>query len=232
MKTTTLAKLAADSIRKNTMRTLLTMLGIVIGVGAVIIMVAIGQGARSSIEEQINTLGTNMLVITAGASAQGGVNQGAGSFNRLQIADADKLKRESTFLTAVSPVIVTRTQLIGGAGNWRANINGVSTDYQTIRDWPMKSGTFFAESDVRSIRKVAVLGNTVAEALFSGTDPVGQQVQVRSVPFTIIGVLSPKGQTAGGSDQDDVVLVPYTTAQTRLSGRSFIAASAPDPSPS
>jgi putative ABC transport system permease protein len=223
MKTTTLAKLAADSIRKNTMRTLLTMLGIVIGVGAVIIMVAIGQGARSSIEEQINTLGTNMLVITAGASTQGGVNQGAGSFNRLQLEDADKLKREATFLTAVSPVIVTRTQIIGGEGNWRATVNGVSTDYQVIRDWPLKSGTFFDDSDVRSIRKVAVLGNTIAEALFPGMDPVGQQVQVRSVPFTIVGVLSAKGQTASGTDQDDVVLVPYTTAQTRLSGRSFIA---------
>ena len=223
MKTTTLAKLAADSIRKNTMRTLLTMLGIVIGVGAVIIMVAIGQGARSSIEEQINTLGTNMLVITAGASTTGGVNQGAGTFNRLQIEDADKLSRESTFLTAVSPVIVTRSQIIGGEGNWRATINGVSTDYQVIRDWPMKSGTFFTESDERSIRKVAVLGNTIAEALFPGMDAVGQQVQVRYVPFVVIGVLSPKGQTANGTDQDDVVLVPYTTAQTRLSGRSFIA---------
>lgn len=223
MKTTTLARLAADSIRKNAMRTLLTMLGIVIGVGAVIIMVAIGEGARSSIEDQINTLGTNMLVVTAGASTQGGASQGAGTFNRLQIEDAEKLEREATLLTAVSPVIATRTQIIGGDGNWRTTINGVAPDYQIIRDWPLQSGTFFVESDVRSVRKVAVLGHTIAEALFPGIDPVGAQVQLRSVPFIVIGVLAPKGQTAGGTDQDDVVLIPYTTAQTRLSGRSFIA---------
>ena len=223
MKTTTLARLAADSIRKNTMRTLLTMLGIVIGVGAVIIMVAIGQGARSSIEAQINTLGTNMLVITAGASTAGGVSQGAGTFNRLQIEDAEKLQREATLITAVSPVISTRTQLIGGAGNWRTEINGVSTDYQVIRDWPLASGTFFTQDDQRALRKVVVLGSTVAEALYAGMDPIGERLQLRSVPFTVIGVLAAKGQTATGTDQDDVVLVPYTTAQARLSGRSFIA---------
>jgi len=223
MKTTTLARLAADSIRKNTMRTLLTMLGIVIGVGAVIIMVAIGQGARSSIEAQINTLGTNMLVITAGASTAGGVSQGAGTFNRLQIEDAEKLQREATLITAVSPVISTRTQLIGGAGNWRTDINGVSTDYQVIRDWPLASGTFFTQDDQRALRKVVVLGSTVAEALYAGMDPIGERLQLRSVPFTVIGVLAAKGQTATGTDQDDVVLVPYTTAQARLSGRSFIA---------
>ncbi|MCC6772514.1 MAG: ABC transporter permease [Gemmatimonadaceae bacterium] len=223
MKTTTLARLAADSIRKNTMRTLLTMLGIVIGVGAVIIMVAIGQGARSSIEAQINTLGTNMLVITAGASTAGGVSQGAGTFNRLQIEDAEKLQREATLITAVSPVIFTRTQLIGGAGNWRTDINGVSTDYQVIRDWPLASGTFFTQDDQRALRKVVVLGSTVAEALYAGMDPIGERLQLRSVPFTVIGVLAAKGQTATGTDQDDVVLVPYTTAQARLSGRSFIA---------
>ncbi len=223
MKTTTLARLAADSIRKNTMRTLLTMLGIVIGVGAVIIMVAIGQGARSSIEAQINTLGTNMLVITAGASTAGGVSQGAGTFNRLQIEDAEKLQREATLITAVSPVISTRTQLIGGAGNWRTEINGVSTDYQVIRDWPLASGTFFTQDDQRALRKVVVLGSTVAEALYAGMDPIGERLQLRSVPFTVIGVLAAKGQTATGTDQDDVVLVPYTTARARLSGRSFIA---------
>ncbi|MBK6489480.1 MAG: ABC transporter permease [Gemmatimonadetes bacterium] len=206
------------------MRTLLTMLGIVIGVGAVIIMVAIGQGARSSIEAQINTLGTNMLVITAGASTAGGVSQGAGTFNRLQIEDAaEKLQREATLITAVSPVISTRTQLIGGAGNWRTEINGVSTDYQVIRDWPLASGTFFTQDDQRALRKVVVLGSTVAEALYAGMDPIGERLQLRSVPFTVIGVLAAKGQTATGTDQDDVVLVPYTTARARLSGRSFIA---------
>jgi putative ABC transport system permease protein len=222
MKTTTLARVAIESIRKNTMRTLLTMLGIVIGVAAVIVMVAIGEGATSRIEQQINSLGTNMLVITAGASARGGVSQGAQTFNRLTIADAQKLQREATLVSAVSPVIFTRSQIIGGEGNWRAMINGVDANYTVIRDWGTSSGAFFTDADVAAMRKVALLGNTVAEALFPGIDPVGQQVQLRNVPFTVIGVLAKKGQTAGGSDQDDIVLVPYTTAQTRLSGFSFI----------
>ncbi|MEP7383173.1 MAG: ABC transporter permease, partial [Gemmatimonadota bacterium] len=233
MKVLTLARIATDSIRKNTMRTLLTMLGIVIGVAAVIVMVAIGQGATTRIEEQVKSLGTNMLVITAGASTAGGVSQGAGTYNRLTIVDADKLQREATLVAAVSPVIFTRSQVIGGEGNWRTSINGVDANYSVIRDWTTIYGSFFTEDDVRAIRKVALLGSTVAEGLFPGGDPVGQQVQIRNVPFTVVGVLAPKGQTAGGDDQDDVVLVPYTTAQTRLSGHSFIGqiiASAIDPS--
>jgi putative ABC transport system permease protein len=222
MNTATLVKVAAQSIRKNTMRALLTMLGIVIGVGAVIVMVAVGQGAQSRIEEQIQNLGTNMIVVTPGSSAQGGVSQGAGTFNRLTIDDAELLKQQSTLLAAVSPVIFTRVQVIGGEGNWRTLINGVATDYQQIRDWPLESGEFFSDADVRSMRKVALLGSTVAKNLYPDADPVGQQIQIRNVPFTIVGVLTTKGQTASGTDQDDVVLVPYTTAQTRLAGRSFI----------
>ena len=222
MKMSTLVKVASQSILKNKMRTFLTMLGIVIGVGAVIIMVAVGYGASSRIADQIGSLGTNMIVITAGSSTQGGVSQGAQTFNRLTTEDAEKLQRESLLLSAVSPVIMSRTQAIGGAGNWRTSVNGVSVAYQTIRDWGVSSGTFFSEGDVRSMRRVAVLGATVARNLFPGTDPVGDKIQLRDVPFDIIGVLEPKGQTAEGSDQDDVVLVPYTTAQTRLAGRQFI----------
>lgn len=218
MRKSVLVKVAVQSILKNKMRSLLTMLGIVIGVGAVIVMVAVGQGAQTRIEQQIQNLGTNMIVITPGSSQQGGVSQGAGTFNRLTLADAEKLKREGGQLSGVTPVIFTRAQAIGGQGNWRTIINGVSTDWQTIRDWPLKSGAFFTETDVRSIRKVAVLGSTVANNLFLGADPVGQQVQLRGVPFTVIGVLETKGQTASGTDQDDVIVVPYTTAQTRLSG--------------
>jgi len=211
------------SIVKNKMRTLLTMLGIIIGVGAVIIMVAIGQGAQSQIEDRIQNLGTNMLVITPGASNTGGVNQGARSFNRLQAEDAEKLRTQNTMLAAVSPVIVTRTQAVGGQGNWRTTINGVDVDYQVIRDWDLVSGTFFNAADVRQMKKVVVLGATVAEQLFPGQDPVGQKVRLRNVPMTVIGVLSKKGQTAEGNDQDDAVFVPYTTVQTRLSGWTFIA---------
>jgi putative ABC transport system permease protein len=222
MRLATLIKVAGQSIFKKKMRTLLTMLGIIIGVGAVMMMVAIGTGAQRQIEERIHSLGTNMLVVTPGATTQAGVSQGAQSFNRLTIEDADQIREQSFLLSAVSPVIVTRAQLIGGETNWRCTIFGVHPDYQTIRDWGLSSGVFFDNSDVRSMRKVAVIGQTVAENLFPDEDPVGRQIQIRSVPFKIVGVLAGKGQTAQGSDQDDVVLAPYTTVQTRLSGRQFI----------
>jgi len=222
MKSSVLVRVAGESIRKNKMRTLLTMLGIVIGVGAVIVMVAVGQGAQKSIANQINALGTNLLVVTAGASNQGGVSQGAQAFNRLTVDDAEKLDREGTLFAGVTPVIMTRTQVIAGSTNWRTTINGVSTDFQTIRDWQLQSGTFFTESDVRGIRKVAVIGSTVAANLYPGADPVGSQIQIRNVPFTVLGVLATKGQNAAGQDQDDVVIIPYTTAQSRLSGSTRI----------
>jgi putative ABC transport system permease protein len=218
MKQTTLLKVASQSILKNKMRTLLTMLGIVIGVGAVIVMVAVGNGAQTMIKEQISSLGTNLIIVMPGSGVVGGANQGAGTFNKLTVADAEKLKSEGTMLSAVSPVVSTRTQVIGGNGNWRTSINGVSTDFLTIRDWSVTSGAFFEDADVKAGRKIAVIGATVANNLFPGSDPVGAQIQIGHVPFTITGVLAAKGQNAGGQDQDDVVLVPYSTAQNRLSG--------------
>ncbi|GMU68035.1 MAG: multidrug ABC transporter substrate-binding protein [Steroidobacteraceae bacterium] len=218
MKASALVRIATQSILRNKMRTLLTMLGIVIGVAAVIVMVAVGQGAQANIEAQIRGLGTNMLVVMAGSSSQGGVSQGAATFNRLTIEDAEKLEREATLLAAVSPVVFSRGQIIGGAGNWRTAIIGAAPNYQTIRDWPVDSGSFFSAADLRSVRRVTVLGRTVANALFPDADPVGQQIRVRNVPFTVIGVLAAKGQTAGGNDQDDTILIPYTTARAYLSG--------------
>jgi len=205
------------------MRTLLTMLGIIIGVGAVIIMVAIGQGAQSQIEEQIQNLGTNMIVITAGTSSSGGVSRGSGSYNRLKVKDADLIARESILLSGVTPVVTTFTQAVGGTGNWRTLINGVGVDYEHIRALSLFDGSFFDQTDVRQMKKVAVLGWTVAENLFPDRDAVGQQIRLRNVPFKIVGVLNPKGQTASGTDQDDQILAPYTTVQTRLRGRSFIS---------
>jgi putative ABC transport system permease protein len=222
MKSRTLIRLATRSIEKNRMRAALTMLGIIIGVAAVLVMVGIGSGARSRIRQQINSLGTNMIVITPGAAQQGGVSQGAQAFPNLSLADVEKIRTESQTVTAVSPVVVSRTVVIGGSGNWRTLINGVDADYQTIRDWPAASGDFFTEDDVQANRRVVVIGNTVAQTLFPGEDPVGAEVQIRSSIFTIAGVLSPKGQTASGNDADDVVLMPYTTALQTLSGRSFI----------
>jgi putative ABC transport system permease protein len=222
VKSRTLVKLAVQSIRKNKMRAALTMLGIIIGVAAVIVMVAVGFGARSRIKAQIDNLGTNMIVITPGAAQQAGVSQGAQAFPNLTVDDVEKIRRDAQVVTAVSSVVVTRAQVIGDAGNWRTLINGVDTDYQTIRDWDLATGDFFTPEDVAAMRKVAVLGRTVAEQLFPGSDPVGQEIQIRNVPFTVAGVLQPKGQTATGTDSDDVVLIPYSTAQSALSGRTFI----------
>jgi putative ABC transport system permease protein len=222
MKATRLIGIAVRSILKNTMRTLLTMLGIIIGVGAVIVMVAVGQGAKSQIQRRIDALGTNLVVITPGASTTGGVNLGAGTANRLTLDDYDALKRESALLTAISPVIAAPAQAVGGQGNWRTMVNGVSVDYAAIRDWSVGSGRFFDQADVAAMRKVAVIGRTVADNLFPGQDPVGSQLRLRNVPFEIVGVLEEKGQNAQGGDLDDIVLAPYTTVRTRLAGRSFI----------
>jgi len=222
MKLMTLVKLALQAIRRNKMRASLTMLGIIIGVAAVIVMVAVGYGARSRIKEQINNLGTNMIVITPGASTQGGVSQGAQAFATLTIDDVTKVRAEAQHVTAISPVVVSRMQVVTPQGNWRTAINGVDTDYQTIRNWAAADGAFFGPDDVRSSRTVAVLGRTVAQRLFADNEPVGQEVQIGNVPFTIVGVLAPKGQTASGTDSDDVILVPYTTASTRLSGKPRI----------
>jgi putative ABC transport system permease protein len=221
---------ALQSIRKNSLRTLLTTLGIVIGVGAVLMTVAVGLGARQKIRQQIDGLGTNLVVVTPGSSGAGGVSQGAGSFNRLTVADVKKLQREATTVVAISPVVVAPTQAIGGRGNWRTAVNGVSPEYQQIRDWGVASGSFFSAADLAAARSVAVIGATIAENLFPDTDPVGASIQLRRVPFRIIGVLEEKGQSASGSDLDDVVLAPWTAVQSRLAGRQFIpqiVASAP-----
>ncbi|MCK6528620.1 ABC transporter permease [Myxococcota bacterium] len=218
-----LTRFALRSIRRNPGRSALTILGMVIGVGSVVVMVAIGQGAQARIQAQVDALGTHLVVVTPGASTRGGVSGGAGSLNRLTLEDAERLEREGLRLSAVSPVIFTRTRAVGGGGNWRTMIHGVNSRYLEIRDWQVASGRPFDRDDERARRKVALLGHTVAEALFPEQDPVGQQVTLRGVPMKVLGVLQRKGQTADGTDQDDVVLVPHTTVQARLSGWSFIA---------
>ena len=217
-----LLRIALRALAVNKLRSALTMLGIVIGVGAVIVMVAIGNGAQAQIKSQISGLGTNLIVVTAGSVNTGGASQGAQSFNRLTVDDVDAIKREATLLGGVSPVIVTRTQIVGGSGNWRAEVNGVSTDFFAIRDWATTSGELFTDDDVRTKRTVVLLGATVAKNLFADSDPVGQEIRLGKTPFTVAGVLASKGQTASGADQDDVVIVPYTAAQTRLNGFSFV----------
>ncbi len=222
MKTSNLIKVAGVSILKNKMRTLLTMLGIIIGVGAVIVMVAIGAGAQGQIERQIQSLGTNMLVITPESTSQGGVSMGAQSRPRLTTEDAEVLASQGFLLAYVSPVINSFTQAIGGTGNWRTSLLGVGVDYPEIRDWNVADGAFFDEAGIRAMRREVVIGSTVAENLFPNGGAVGQRLRLRDVPVTVIGVLETKGQTAGGNDMDDTILAPYTTVQTRMSGRQFI----------
>jgi putative ABC transport system permease protein len=217
MNQSTLLKVAAESIARNKMRSLLTMLGIVIGVAAVIVMVAIGNGARLQIESAINRMGTNVIMIMPTSTTRAGANLGAATYNKLTVADAMKIKREATLVAAVSPVVVTEAQVIGGQGNWKTRINGVSTDFFKIRDWNTSLGETFTDEDVRSGRKVALLGATVAKKLFSGSDPIGAHIQIGRVPLTVVGIMQAKGGSGGG-DEDDVVVMPYTTAQTRLKG--------------
>jgi putative ABC transport system permease protein len=218
MQRSTLVKVATESIARNKMRSLLTMLGIVIGVAAVIVMVAIGNGASQQIASSIQKMGTNVIMIMPTSTTHAGASLGAATYNKLTVADAMKIKREATLVSAVSPVVVTESQVIGGEGNWKTRINGVSTDFIKIRDWNTSSGEIFTDSDVRSGRKVALLGATVARKLFSGSDPIGAHIQIGRVPFTVVGILQEKGGGGRGGDEDDVVVMPYTTAQTRLKG--------------
>ncbi len=217
-----LLTIAFQSIFKNKMRSFLTMLGIIIGVGAVIVMVSIGQGAQKQIKDQIQGLGVNLLTVFPVAFRQGGVSYGGGSLSRLTVDDVNKLKKESTLLAGVSPVIRTSAQVIGGSGNWSTSIMGVSPDYLIIRDWSLSSGSPFTDNDVRAQTRVCLIGYTVATNLFGSSDPVNQRLRIRSEPFKIIGVLSVKGLAGSGVDQDDVILGPYTTVQNRLSQNRYI----------
>ena len=214
-------KVAFKSILKNRMRSLLTSLGIIIGVSAVIVMVAVGQGSQARIEQGIDALGTNLIVVFPGASRAGGVSRGAGSFNRFTFDDVEKLE-EATLLSGVSPVVRSGGQIIGGGANWNSIVYGVSTDYFEIRNWQLEYGAFFTEQDIRSKKKVALLGKTVADELFPDQDPTGVKIRIRNTPFTVVGVLKAKGQSGMGQDQDDVILAPSTTVLYRLKGRSSV----------
>lgn len=217
-----LLKTAFKSILKNRMRSLLTALGIIIGVSAVIVMVAIGEGSQQRIEKGIESLGTNLIVVFPGASRSGGISRGAGSFNRFTFDDVDKLQKEATLLSGISPVVRTGGQVIGGGGNWSTSVFGVSPAYFTIRNWQVEYGDFFTDRDVRANKKVALLGKTVAEQLFPGQDPTGQNIRIRNTPFVVIGVLKAKGQSGMGVDQDDVILAPSTTVFYRLKGGRWV----------
>jgi len=212
-------QLALTELRRNKMRSMLTMLGVIIGVGAVIAMVSIGQGASSSVQAQIASLGTNMILIFPGSTTQGGVRAGAGTVQTLTIEDAKAIGKQAS---AVATVTFTRrgvSQVIYGNQNWNTAIFGVTPEYIIVRDWSLDLGFFFTKRDFDSAANVAALGRTVVENLFlPGNNPIGQIIRIKNIPFRIIGVLSPKGQTTYGSDQDDVVLIPFTTAERKVFG--------------
>jgi putative ABC transport system permease protein len=215
---------AVSALLRNRSRSLLTMLGVVIGVAAVIITVAIGVGARTSISDQINSLGSNMIIILPGSLNQSGVKTGSGGASTL--TDGDGLAiAQLPHVSAVSPTVTVRTQVVANGQNWQTTATGVSPSYTYIRSWPLASGTFFSESDITSAAKVCVLGQTVIANLFpNGANPLGQTVLIRNVPFVVIGTLTAKGQSGVGQDQDDTILIPYTSALERLTGGTTLGA--------
>jgi putative ABC transport system permease protein len=232
VKLSSLISMAVGSVRRNAVRSVLTMLGVVIGVGSVVVMVAIGQGATKEVTAKVSRLGTNLIVITPGATRTGGVSGGAGSQMTLTMDDLESLQKEAQEISAITPVLVAPSRVVAGPNNWRTQALGVSADYLKIRSWEVQSGRYFDASEFQSRRKVAVLGLTVSQALFGEEDPVGRTVRVRELPVEVIGLLARKGPTVDGADQDDVILMPSTTVQTRMAGRNFlgqILVSAADP---
>jgi putative ABC transport system permease protein len=212
-------KVASRSLGRNKLRSFLTMLGIIIGVAAVIAMLAIGQGARYAVESQIASLGTNMLIVFPFASSQGGVRWEAGTSVRLTDEDADAIRQQCFAVQYVSPMVRATDQVIAGSLNWRTQILGVLPEYLTIRDWPLEVGSVFTDTDVRGATKVCVLGQTVVTNLFGeNVDPVGQTIRIHNLPFKVVGVLTARGQDAGGHDQDDLVLAPFSTVQRKILG--------------
>ena len=213
---------ALKALRKNKLRSLLTVLGVVIGVCAVITLVNLGSGAQISIQKAISGLGTNLLVIFPGSVTQGGIRTGYGTVTTLIPEDAGAILSECADVQMVTPIVTSAAQVVFQNQNWSTSILGADTDYQLIKNWPLALGEFFTPQDVKAATKVCVLGETVAEKLFVKQNPVGQVIRVKRIPFRVVGVLTPKGQTAFGQDQDDTIIVPYTTAQKRLVGITHI----------
>jgi putative ABC transport system permease protein len=216
------ALIALRALRRNKLRSSLTALGIIIGVASVVAMVAVGNGAQASITKQVSSLGENLLTVFAGSRRSGGVNSGLGSASTITLADADAIRREVTDVAAVSPEDSTSAQAIANGRNWSTTIAGESPDYLKIRDWKLTSGSMFTEREVRSAAKVAVIGSKTANELFGPVSPIGQSVRIKNIPFVIIGLLESKGAGMGGQNQDDRIVIPYTTAMKRITGNKFI----------
>ena len=209
------AKIAVGALKVNVMRSLLTMLGIVIGVGAVIVMVAVGAGAREMIGAQIRSIGSNLILIVPGATVQGGARLGSGSVHTLRSTDAEAIAKECPAVKLTAPIWGEVTQAVYGNRNWRTRVTGTNEHNFLIREWPIRSGRMFTPEEEKRAAKVAVLGLTVVENLFGDAYPLGKVIRIKSVPFTIIGVLDRKGQSPRGDDQDDAIYVPLRTSQVQ-----------------
>ena len=209
-------RIALRALARNKLRSFLTMLGIIIGVGAVIAMVAIGEGAKATIRSQIASLGTNVLIVLPGTTTQGGVRVGFGSVNTLTDGDAKAIREEIRSVSFVSPVLRRGEQVVAGNLNWGTLVQGVAPEFQQIREWQVAEGRFLHDGDVENDAKVAVLGETVVRNLFGNDDPLESVIRIRNIPFRVVGVLAAKGQSSQGTDQDDTVLIPYTSMQKRL----------------
>ena len=219
---TELLKMAALSLIANKLRTMLTMLGIIIGVAAVIAMVSVGMGVRQNVVDSISRLGSNLLVVMPGSSNRGGIRGAAGSVITLTYEDAEAIKKRIKNVEYVSPTVSGSYQIVYGHENWNSSVQGVVPEYVSIQSLTLKSGLFFTEHDVDVRSRVAVIGTTVATNLFGEVNPVGKKIRIGSSPYTVIGLIASKGSSSMGQDQDDIVLIPLTTAQERLIGITYV----------
>ena len=224
MNGTNLFKIALRALANNKLRAFLTMLGIIIGVASVIAMLAIGQGSKKSIQQQISEMGSNMIMIHPGAEMRGGVRQDPSAMQTLKLENYEKLSEECTNLSGISPNVSSSGQLVAGANNYPSSVSGVSMDYLTIRQLTVDQGEMFTENDIRTAAKVCVIGKTIVDNLFpDGSDPIGKVIRCNQIPFRVIGVLKSKGYNSMGMDQDDVVLAPYSTVMKRLLAQTYLS---------
>ena len=223
MNISNLFKVSLKAVANNKMRSFLSMLGIIIGVAAVIIMMSIGQGSKESIRQELSTMGTNLLTIRPGADMRGGVRQDTSAMQTLKMADYERIMREKKFVTKVSPEVTASGQAIYGNNNTNASMYGESIDYLDIKQWPVEQGDCFTEEDIRKAAKVCVVGATIVKELFNGHDPIGKTIRFKSIPMRVIGVLKSKGYNSWGMDQDNVIIAPYTTVMKRIVAQTYFS---------
>jgi putative ABC transport system permease protein len=215
-------KAAFRALRRNKMRTVLTMLGIIIGVGAVIAMVGIGNGAKAQVQARIAALGQNVIMVFAGSVNRGGVYSGSGGAGTLTVEDALAIEKEVSGVSVVSPEVRSSAQIMAGNNNWSTSVMGEGVGYLTLRVWDLEDGAMFTDADVRSAAKVCILGKTTADHLFPDENPVGKTIRIKNVPMKVLGLLKAKGASMFGSDQDDTIIVPYTTGMKRFAGVTML----------